>query len=102
MLHLTRASAVGLLSLLTASMAAQQIDPDAASARVADAYLKTELSAKRVPGMSVCVVRHGKVVLANGYGFANVELSTPASEHTIFELASVTKPVHGYSNHDPC
>jgi len=92
MLHLTRASVVVLLLLVTASMAAQHIDPDAASTRVADAYLTTELSAKRVPGMSVCVVRHGKVVLANGYGFANVELSTPASEHTIFELASVTKP----------
>ena len=72
--------------LVTSSTAAQRIDPDAALARVADAYLKTELSAKRVPGMAVCVIRQGKVVLANGYGVANVNVAGCSSLHDIAPL----------------
>ena len=44
-----------------------------------------------VPGTSVAVVRRGEVVLAKGYGQANVELSVPATEDTVYQLASVTK-----------
>jgi D-alanyl-D-alanine carboxypeptidase len=58
----------------------------------ADRFLMQERSSKRIPGMSVCVVRHGNVLLAKGYGLSNVELFVPATEHTIYELASLTKP----------
>jgi CubicO group peptidase (beta-lactamase class C family) len=58
----------------------------------ADVYLSGELSAKRIPGMSICVVHNGRIELAKGYGFANLELSVPASERTVCELASLTKP----------
>src|SRR5260370_40213058 len=47
---------------------------------------------RRMPGMSISVVRVGRTLLARGYGFANLELSVPASEHTVYELASLTKP----------
>src|SRR5260370_5599071 len=42
--------------------------------------------------MVVCVVREGKVILEKGYGFANIELSVPATQETIYEMASLTKP----------
>jgi CubicO group peptidase (beta-lactamase class C family) len=67
-------------------------DPDVKLAEDADAYLKRELSAKRIPGLSIAVTRGGRTLLARGYGFANLELSVPASEHTVYELASLTKP----------
>ncbi len=93
MAHLARASAVVLLSLVVSPRGTQKGgETDATLVGTADAYLKTELSSTRIPGMAVCVVRRGNVVLAKGYGFANMELSGPASEHTIFELASLTKP----------
>jgi D-alanyl-D-alanine carboxypeptidase len=92
MFHFARASAVLMLSLVVSSTSAQKGETDATLAEAADAYLKTEVSSARVPGMAVCVVRRGNVVLARGYGFANMELSVPASAHTIFELASLTKP----------
>ena len=44
-----------------------------------------------IPGVSIAIVQDGKVVLAKGYGLANVELSVPATEHTVYQLASVTK-----------
>jgi CubicO group peptidase (beta-lactamase class C family) len=74
------------------SLRAQPADADKKLAEDADAYLKREVSSKRIPGMSVCVVRNGKTLLARGYGFASLELSALASEHTVYELASLTKP----------
>jgi D-alanyl-D-alanine carboxypeptidase len=46
---------------------------------------------RHIPGVSVAVVKDGKVVLAKGYGQANVELAVPATENTAYQLASVTK-----------
>lgn len=65
---------------------------DVKLAEDADVYLKGELSSKQIPGMSIAVVRGGRTLLARGYGVANLELSAPASEHTVYELASLTKP----------
>ena len=75
-----------------ALLAGQPTDRDVKLVEDADAYLKRELSSKRIPGMSISVVRGGRTLLARGYGFANLELSVPASEHTVYELASLTKP----------
>ena len=44
-----------------------------------------------VPGVWPAVVHDGKVILAKGYGLANVELSVPATENTVYQIASVTK-----------
>jgi CubicO group peptidase (beta-lactamase class C family) len=51
--------------------------------------------AHRIPGLSVAVVRDGRVVLARGYGFANLEARTPATERTPYPIASVTKTIAG-------
>lgn len=51
--------------------------------------------ALRIPGLSVAVVRDGRVVLARGYGWADVEARRPATEHTPYTIASVTKPISG-------
>ncbi len=43
------------------------------------------------PGASVMVIKGGKVLLAKGYGLANVEERIPCGTNTNFRLASVTK-----------
>jgi CubicO group peptidase (beta-lactamase class C family) len=43
------------------------------------------------PGAAVAVVRDGRVVLARGYGFANLEYDVPIAPSTIFHVASVSK-----------
>ncbi|HEU0298409.1 MAG TPA: serine hydrolase domain-containing protein [Longimicrobium sp.] len=48
-----------------------------------------------IPGLSVAVVRDGRVILARGYGWADVEARRPATEHTPYNIASVTKPISG-------
>jgi D-alanyl-D-alanine carboxypeptidase len=96
MTEMTRSTRVSFVAVFMffacASLTAQIIDSDIRLASAADAYLKGEVSSKRIPGLAICVVRNGKTLLASGYGFANLELSVPASEHTAYELASLTKP----------
>lgn len=41
--------------------------------------------------MSIAVVRNGKVEKAKGYGLADVEHNIPATEHTVYQWASITK-----------
>jgi len=52
-----------------------------------------ELQAQlRIPGISMAVVKDGDIVLARGYGYADLENSVPADENTIYHIASLTKP----------
>jgi serine beta-lactamase-like protein LACTB, mitochondrial len=51
------------------------------------------MSTTHVPGLSVSVVADGKMVWASGFGFADLENNTPATEHTLFRLASISKPL---------
>jgi CubicO group peptidase (beta-lactamase class C family) len=45
----------------------------------------------RIPSLSAAVVRDQKVVWAKGFGFADPEKKIPATEHTPYHLASLTK-----------
>jgi CubicO group peptidase (beta-lactamase class C family) len=42
--------------------------------------------------MSVAVLRGDSVLLARGYGFANVEHHVPATDSTVYMVGSLTKP----------
>jgi CubicO group peptidase (beta-lactamase class C family) len=44
-----------------------------------------------VPGVSVAVVENGEYEWGDGFGLADVENNAPASEHTLFRLASISK-----------
>lgn len=62
-----------------------------ASADKVDDYILAEMRETKTPGVAVAVVRGGEVVLAKGYGLANVELNVPATQDTIFQSGSVGK-----------
>jgi serine beta-lactamase-like protein LACTB, mitochondrial len=49
------------------------------------------LSTTHVPGLSVGVVENAQYEWASGFGFADLENNSPASEHTLFRLASISK-----------
>ncbi|HZS07096.1 MAG TPA: serine hydrolase domain-containing protein [Blastocatellia bacterium] len=56
-----------------------------------DDYIKSQMQEQHIPGLSVAVVKEGRVVLAKGYGLASVELNAPATAETVYHLASLTK-----------
>lgn len=72
-----------LLSLVAASSNAQ--------ADKVDHYVEILLKHINVPGLSLAVVKDGKVIKSKGYGLANVELNVPATPNTVYQWASVTK-----------
>lgn len=47
----------------------------------------------KVPGVSVAVINDGKVEWAKGYGVTEVGGSTPVTTETMFQAASISKPV---------
>jgi len=49
------------------------------------------MSSTHVPGLSVAVVENGEVEWAGGFGFADLENNSPATEHTLFRLGSISK-----------
>ncbi|HEY9015100.1 MAG TPA: serine hydrolase domain-containing protein [Gemmatimonadales bacterium] len=54
-------------------------------------YLTAEMKRQQIPGLSVALLRGGRVLLSRGYGFANVELRVPASDSTIYQSGSLGK-----------
>src|SRR5215471_19972310 len=45
----------------------------------------------KIPAMSCALVKDQKVVWARGFGYADLENKIPATEHTSYHLASLTK-----------
>ncbi|HEX6280137.1 MAG TPA: serine hydrolase domain-containing protein [Pyrinomonadaceae bacterium] len=76
---------LALLSVTSAGVAFAQTVADI------DAVVRKVVDAKAVPAAGVAVVRDGKVVLAKGYGAADIESGIAADENTAFQIASVTK-----------
>ncbi len=56
-----------------------------------DDYIQATMAENQIPGLSVAVVRSGEPVLVKGYGLANLEHCVPATEDTVYEIASVGK-----------
>jgi len=72
-----------LLLILTAAVAIR--------ADKVDDYVKAEMLKQHIPGVSLAVVKDGKIIKAEGYGLANVELNVPARPETVFKIGSVSK-----------
>ena len=54
-------------------------------------YVQSEMERQHIPGLSLLVVKSGKIVRAEGFGLANVELQVPVKPETIFQSGSVGK-----------
>ena len=57
-----------------------------------DTIAKQMLS-RPVAGISIAVARDGQVVIARGYGVANLEHSVPVTPETVFHIASISKNI---------
>ncbi|AZA50636.1 serine hydrolase [Chryseobacterium carnipullorum] len=58
--------------------------------------LESRMKHYNVPGVSVAVIRNSKVIWSKTYGFADVESKTPVNSKTLFQAASMSKPVTAY------
>ena len=56
-----------------------------------DSYINRGMKDWDVPGLSIVIVKDGKVVIMKGYGVRNTQTQQPVDEHTLFMIASNTK-----------
>jgi CubicO group peptidase (beta-lactamase class C family) len=54
-------------------------------------YVRGEMERQHIPGVALLVSRGGKIVQAEGFGLANVELQVPVKPETVFQSGSVGK-----------
>lgn len=60
------------------------------------AFVPDLMSKARIPGLSIAVIRDGKIVWTGAFGVKSVETGAPCDKETIFEAASLTKPFFAY------
>ena len=56
-----------------------------------DDYIKGEMQRRKIPGLSLLIVKDGNIERTKGYGFSNVELQTRVTPETVFQSGSVGK-----------
>lgn len=62
-----------------------------AQADKVDDYVKAEMQRQHISGISIAVVKDGKVIKAEGYGVANAEHNIPAKPEAVYQIGSVSK-----------
>jgi CubicO group peptidase (beta-lactamase class C family) len=55
--------------------------------------LKADIAAGRIPGAVIAIARHGRLVVLDAYGWRDKEAGIAMTTDTIFNIASMTKPM---------
>jgi len=86
-IHLRICSAAFLFLMLSGSTLPAQTN---ASAKI-DAYVQAEMRRQKIPGVSLAVIRDGRIAMLKSYGLANVEHRVPVKPETVFQSGSIGK-----------
>ncbi len=79
-----------LVLLLAGSLTAQDSIPSFVKDSL-DLYTNRALGQWQLPGVAVCIVKNGKVVLMKGYGLKEMNGADKVDENTLFMIGSNTK-----------
>ena len=55
-------------------------------------YVHLVMEDSKVPGLGIGIVKDGKVIFAEGFGYRDVEKKLPVTTQTLFAIGSTTKP----------
>ena len=81
-------------SLVAAAFACAADSTPVVSGRVSDPSAVGQLMKQfKVPGVSIAVIKDFKIVATYAYGVADVETGVPVTTETMFQAASISKPV---------
>ncbi len=61
-----------------------------------DKFIRFKMDSLKIPGAQVAIIDNGKIVYEKSYGYANREKKEPVTGETIFETASMSKPVFAW------
>lgn len=60
-----------------------------------DSIILAKMDQYHFPGLQACIVRDDSIIWKGSYGYANIDSVKPVTDSTLFNLASVSKPVTG-------
>ncbi|HKP15086.1 MAG TPA: serine hydrolase domain-containing protein, partial [Gemmatimonadaceae bacterium] len=58
-----------------------------------DAYVKAQMAQRNVRGLSLAIIKDGKIAVARAYGVVDDVSRTPVTTATLFQAGSISKPV---------
>ena len=58
-----------------------------------DAFVKAQMAQRHVRGLSLAIIKDGKIAVARGYGVTDDVSKAPVSTSTLFQAGSISKPV---------
>lgn len=61
-----------------------------------DNFLKTQMDSLGIPALSIAVINNGEIAYSNSLGVSNATTKQAVSEKSIFEAASLSKPVKAF------
>lgn len=79
------------LLLLTAFARADAPLPKSFNVIAIDAYVADQVKSRGYVGLSLGILRDGKVVFAKGYGHRSLDPKLPADENTAYRIGSISK-----------
>jgi CubicO group peptidase (beta-lactamase class C family) len=56
-----------------------------------DKLVQDKMYNEQIPGLALAVIKDGKILKAQAYGFADVDSKVPATTNTVFRIGSVSK-----------
>jgi D-alanyl-D-alanine carboxypeptidase len=56
-----------------------------------DVFISKQMKEQNIPGLGILVMQNGKTIKNQGFGFSNLELRTPVTPDSVFQLASASK-----------
>lgn len=81
---------------VASAQSAASIKLDAPVAKL-QADIPALMKEAEIPGMSIAVIRNGRVAWHNNFGVKNSKTAQPVDDNTVFEAASLSKPVFAYA-----
>jgi CubicO group peptidase (beta-lactamase class C family) len=73
----------------TASVTSSALSPE--QTQTIDSFVAKQMASQRIPGLELGIYNRGHILLAKGYGLANVELNVPVKPETLMQSGSVGK-----------
>jgi CubicO group peptidase (beta-lactamase class C family) len=86
-----RAALLGALALGVCGAMAQAPAPDKFEG--VRQTIREGLAKENIPSIAVAVAHRGRIIWEEGFGWADRERGIPATEHTLYAVASISKPL---------
>jgi len=90
-----------ILCLFIISVSAQSekiktIDNDSINSSELSSGIQKILAQQEIPAVSIAVINDGKIVYHEAFGVSNAKTKEPVNKQSIFEAASLSKPIFAY------